>query len=94
MMPGDANQDQFVDGLDQTIWLAQNGFDGFLSADFNGDRFVDGLDQTLWLLYNGNSSFLPCNITLDPVALEEIMKKHAQKLLDNQKAFEIIPGSH
>lgn len=60
LIPGDANRDGFSDGLDQTIWISQNGFDGYLAADFNGDRFVDGLDQTVWILYNGNSSFLPC----------------------------------
>jgi hypothetical protein len=91
MIPGDANRDQFVDGLDQTIWLLENGLDGYLPSDFNGDRFVDGLDQTIWLLYNGNSSFLPCNITaLDPVSLENFMKKHEIKMIDNQKAFEIM----
>lgn len=63
MLPGDANQDGYVDGLDQTIWVAQNGLNGFLSADFNGDTYVDGLDQTLWVLFNGSSSNLPCNFT-------------------------------
>ncbi len=67
MIPGDANRDQFVDGLDQTIWFAQNGLDGYNSADFNGDGFVDGLDQTIWILYNGNGSFLPCNISVPDV---------------------------
>ena len=66
MIPGDANQDEFVDGLDQTIWILTNGLDGYLPADFNGDFFVDGLDQTVWILYNGNSSFLPCTFSLDP----------------------------
>lgn len=60
MIPGDANQDGYVDGLDQTIWLAQNGANGYFSADFNGDTYVDGLDQTIWMVYNGNSSSLPC----------------------------------
>jgi len=60
MIPGDANQDQFVDGLDQTIWITQNGNDGYLSADFNGDGFADGLDQTIWIHNNGTSSNLPC----------------------------------
>jgi len=67
MIPGDANRDGFVDGLDQTIWIGQNGFDGYLSADFNGDSFVDGLDQTIWILYNGNGSFLPCGFFTNPV---------------------------
>jgi hypothetical protein len=60
MIPGDANQDGYVDGLDQTIWIAQNGNNGYFSADFNGDTYVDGLDQTLWIIYNGNSTSLPC----------------------------------
>ncbi|HRF66858.1 MAG TPA: hypothetical protein PK605_05165 [Ignavibacteria bacterium] len=67
MIPGDANRDGFVDGLDQTIWIGQNGLDGYRSADFNGDRFVDGLDQTIWILFNGNGSFLPCGFFMDPV---------------------------
>jgi hypothetical protein len=66
MISGDANRDGFVDGLDQTIWIGQNGFDGYLSADFNGDSFVDGLDQTIWIIFNGNGSFLPCGFFLDP----------------------------
>jgi hypothetical protein len=67
MLPGDANQDQYVDGLDQTIWVAQNGLNGFFSADFNGDTYVDGLDQTLWVLFNGSSSNLPCSVlTVSP----------------------------
>jgi len=65
MIPGDANRDGFIDGLDQTIWLSQNGLDGYLSADFNGDQFVDGLDQTIWLLYNGQSYFVPCELTFE-----------------------------
>ncbi len=60
MIPGDANRDEFVDGLDQPIWMNQNGLTGYLSADFNGDGFVDGLDQTMWIEYNGLSSYLPC----------------------------------
>lgn len=56
----DANQDGSVDGLDQTIWLVQNGQIGYFSADFNGDTYVDGQDQTIWMVYNGNSLSLPC----------------------------------
>jgi hypothetical protein len=61
MIPGDANRDEFIDGLDQTVWILQNGLDGYFAADFNGDSFVDGLDQTLWAIFNGNSSYLPCS---------------------------------
>ncbi|MGA2669062.1 MAG: hypothetical protein ABSF32_09115 [Ignavibacteria bacterium] len=60
MIPGDANQDEYVDALDQLIWISQNGQNGFYSADFNGDTYVDALDQLLWIIYNGSSSFLPC----------------------------------
>jgi len=63
LIPGDANQDEYVDGLDQAIWIDQNGENGFFSADFNGDTYVDALDQMLWLMYNGNSSYLPYTFT-------------------------------
>lgn len=66
MIPGDANMDGFIDALDQSIWIAQNGLDGYLAADFNGDVFVDALDQAIWISYNGLGSFLPCGFTLDP----------------------------
>ena len=60
MIPGDANQDGYVDGLDQSFWVAQNGANGYFPADFNGDTYVDGLDQTIWVNTNGQSSSLPC----------------------------------
>jgi hypothetical protein len=60
MIPGDANQDGYVDGLDQSVWVAQNGANGYFPADFNGDTYVDGLDQTIWVITNGQSSSLPC----------------------------------
>lgn len=62
MIPGDANQDGYVDGLDQTVWIIQNGHSGYYSADFNGDSQVDALDQALWVLYNGIGTYLPCHI--------------------------------
>ena len=64
LIPGDANKDGFVDGLDQTLWILQNGLDGYLRPDFNGDSFVDGLDQTIWILNNGSSTFLPCSFDM------------------------------
>lgn len=64
MIPADANQDGYVDGLDQTVWVVQNGANGYFEADFNGDTYVDGLDQTLWVIYNGNSTALPCYFTV------------------------------
>ena len=60
MIPGDANQDGYVDGLDQSIWAVQNGANGYFPADFNGDTYVDGLDQSIWVNSNGQSSSLPC----------------------------------
>ncbi|MEO8512970.1 MAG: hypothetical protein ABI543_05395 [Ignavibacteria bacterium] len=94
MIPGDANRDGFVDGLDQTIWLGENGFDGYLASDFNGDGFIDGLDQTLWIIYNGNSSFLPCGFVLDPftgqikVNTSDYDAKKSNKLLFESKKHE------
>ena len=60
MIPGDANRDEYVDALDQVIWINENGQFGFYASDFNGDSYVDALDQFLWILYNGNASYLPC----------------------------------
>ena len=65
MIPGDANSDGYTDGLDQTIWVSQNGLDGFLPSDYNGDLFVDGLDQTIWVLNNGQSYYVPCELTFE-----------------------------
>jgi hypothetical protein len=84
MIPGDANQDGFVDGLDQTIWLAQNGLDGYRSADFNGDYFVDGLDQTVWLFFNGQSYFVPCELSFEnPVEHKQKINEIKNKQIDD-----------
>lgn len=64
MIPGDANQDGYVDGLDQTIWVAENGANGYFGADFNGDTYVDGLDQTIWVGTNGSGTNLPCYFSI------------------------------
>lgn len=72
MIPGDGNRDGFVDGLDQTIWIIQNGLDGYFSGDFNGDGFVDGLDQTIWIVQNGQSYILPCIILDTPVNMKDM----------------------
>ena len=94
MIPGDANRDEFIDGLDQTAWFLQNGLDGYQTSDFNGDGFVDGLDQTIWILYNGYSSSLPCltpALELSFEKLRTIIEKSNQfrfndkKQMNNQK---------
>lgn len=74
MIPGDANRDGFVDGLDQTAWVLLNGFDGYLQPDFNGDGFVDGLDQTIWIIQNGMSFVLPCNILDNVMTLKDFQR--------------------
>lgn len=89
MMPGDANHDDFVDGIDQSIWIAQNGLDGYLTADFNGDGFVDGMDQISWILYNGNSSYLPCYFSSNISAIEKLKKNQgAKKRTVGTKSFD------
>ena len=49
-LPGDANLDGFVDGLDFIVWNANKFTEegDWLTADFNGDSFVDGLDFIIW----------------------------------------------
>lgn len=46
-VPGDANGDGRVDGLDYVAWLTNYGGSG--SGDFNNDGRVDGLDYVIWL---------------------------------------------
>ncbi|GAF94555.1 unnamed protein product [marine sediment metagenome] len=48
--PGDANWDDYVDGLDYVVWsnnYQQTGA-GWDGADYNGDGTTDGLDYVLW----------------------------------------------
>ena len=48
--PGDANRDDYVDGLDYVVW-SNNYLQtdvGWEGADFNGDGIADGLDYVLW----------------------------------------------
>lgn len=101
MIPGDANRDGFVDAIDQTIWIAQNGLDGYLSGDFNGDRFVDAIDQALWIVFNGTSSFLPCGFSIDANTGQVIInnpdfdaKKNNSILMERKRLLEpVVPGT-
>ncbi|MBE2218620.1 MAG: hypothetical protein IAE90_10470 [Ignavibacteria bacterium] len=97
MIPGDANRDGFVDAIDQTIWIAQNGLDGYLSADFNGDLFVDAIDQAIWILYNGTSSFLPCGFSFEAATDRVILntpdfdaKKNSALIREKKKMLEPV----
>lgn len=51
VVPGDANGDGKVDGIDFTIWLFRYGQNasGPQNGDFNNDGRVDGVDYSLWL---------------------------------------------
>lgn len=51
-LPGDANSDGSVDGIDYTVWF--NNYNtttasGLSKGDFNNDNRVDGLDYVVWL---------------------------------------------
>jgi len=51
-LPGDANGDRIVDGLDYVIWLINyntNTASGPSKGDFNRNGLVDGLDYVIWL---------------------------------------------
>ena len=51
-LPGDANGDRRVDGIDYVIWLNhynQETNGGYLDGDFNSDGMVDGIDYVIWL---------------------------------------------
>ncbi|MEZ6068859.1 MAG: hypothetical protein R3C10_01035 [Pirellulales bacterium] len=49
-LPGDANLDGTVDGLDYLVWASNFGLGdvGFTQGDFNNDHVVDGLDYIIW----------------------------------------------
>ncbi len=51
LLPGNANGDSVVDGLDYVIWLNNYGSSkqGPSFGNFNGDSVVDGLDYVIWL---------------------------------------------
>lgn len=52
LAPGDANGDDFVDGVDYTIWadkfLTSSAYHNGTTGDFTGDGIVDGADYTRW----------------------------------------------
>ena len=50
--PGDANNDNIVDGFDYVIWLLNYDSTttaGYTVGDFSADGFVDGFDYVIWL---------------------------------------------
>lgn len=54
--PGDANNDNVVDGRDYIVWLNNYGLStnqGFANADFNVDTRVNGSDYIIWLVHYG-----------------------------------------
>lgn len=50
-LPGDANNDGVVDGIDFVAWLNHYGqnISGVSNGDYNGDGKVDGVDYVVWL---------------------------------------------
>jgi hypothetical protein len=57
-IPGDANGDGEVSGIDYTIWLNhynQKTDNGVSDGDFNLDGVVSGIDYGIWLLNYGSS---------------------------------------
>ena len=51
-LPGDANNDGIVDGVDYVFWL--NNYNktvtnGSVSGDFDGNGIVDGPDYVIWI---------------------------------------------
>lgn len=52
LIPGDANEDKIVDGLDYVIWLIhynQETANKHKYGDFDGNGIVNGLDYVMWL---------------------------------------------
>ncbi len=66
-LPGDANLDGFVDGLDFIIWNAHkftvDANAGWCGGDFNADGFVDGADFVIWYSHKFQSSMRPQRVS-------------------------------
>ncbi len=54
-IPGDANDDRKVDGVDYMIWLNHYNTQtsGYSNGDFNNDGIVNGIDYVIWLINYG-----------------------------------------
>ena len=68
-LPGDANNDGIVDGVDYVFWL--NNYnkivnDGSSSGDFDGNGKVDGADYVIWLNNYGSSGSVNATPTKTP----------------------------
>jgi hypothetical protein len=58
-LPGDANGDGRVDGIDYVVWLnnySEGTSQGPAEGDFNSDNLVDGRDYVVWLNNYGSST--------------------------------------
>ncbi len=67
LMPGDYNDDGFVDAGDYTVWRDSVGKMGsFLPADGNGDGVVDSLDYDFWVDHYGDSAPIAANGVPEP----------------------------
>ncbi|KKS95728.1 MAG: ricin B lectin [Candidatus Gottesmanbacteria bacterium GW2011_GWA2_43_14] len=77
-IPGDANEDGKVDGLDYYIWLTnynKTTNQAHKAGDFNNDTIVDGKDYLIWLNNYGISvtqtaTIAPTNIITPTISLK------------------------
>ncbi len=78
-VPGDANHDHYVDGLDYVAWADHFGQDGgWLHGDFNHDGHVDGLDYIAWA-----DHFNPHGVALAKASAGEFYADFAPSLLQS-----------
>ncbi len=63
-VPGDANNDGRVDGVDFVAWLNHynQAFSCPINGDFNKNGFVDGVDYSTWLFNYGHGLLTPTAI--------------------------------
>jgi hypothetical protein len=64
-VPGDANGDRKVDGIDFSIWLSHynQNVSGPSNGDFNNSGKVDGIDFSVWLSNYGTTSQVTNTLT-------------------------------
>src|SRR3989344_4781125 len=68
-LPGDANRDGRVDGVDYVVWFNHYGTNvnnGPAGGDFARSGFVDGVDYVLWLNHYGQTIGPTSTPTLSP----------------------------
>jgi hypothetical protein len=93
-VPGDANGDGRVDGIDLTIWSDNRFGEGnWTHGDFTRDGLVDGSDFDLWtqFRFTGTELALVANVSLPGSLPRAALNEQAAIVLDSTAAVVVSP---